>query len=164
MGVVAAQNEVLTFSDEKEIGGQIFNKFPEDPAEVAEFWSNAWFEAIQDMAPPIVLPPTGSQAVWASTMEPLVQVPGGGIVALDAAANAAFAAMIGPGGMGPNLIIAPPPPFTSVLAGALAPFIAGTTDPVGPAAAFAGAFLAWLAQGTWSVPGPPVPVPFVMKP
>lgn len=164
MGAQAGTDELLTFSDEKEVGGQTFNKFPEDPAEVAEFWSNVWFEVVQDMAPPLILPPTVSQATWKTTMEALVQVPGGGIAALDAAANAAFLTLAA--AMAPNVIVAAPPPFISVLAGVLAPFIAGTTDPVAPAVAFGIAFVAWLAQGTWSVPGPPVPVPvpFVVKP
>ena len=162
MGVIAAQNELLTFSDEKQVGGQIFNKFPVTPAEVATFWSDVWFDAVVDMIPPLTLPPLISKATWKTVMEPLVAVPGGGIAALDAAANAAFLALAP--AMVPNLIITPPPPFTSVLVGALAPFIIGTTDPVAPALAFATAFLTWLAMGTWSIPGPPVPLPFVMKP
>lgn len=165
MGTLAAQNQILTFSDEDELGGQTFNKFPETTAEVAQFWSEVWFACIEDLiAPPITAPPAASKATWASTMEALVTVPGGGIAALDAAAVAAFPALAA--AIAPNLINLPPPaPFTAILTPALAPFvIAGTSDPIPPAAAFAGALSSWIATAKFTPPGPPAPAPFQVAP
>lgn len=165
MGVQASTEKILTFTDEKEVGGQTFNKFPENPSEVAQFWSEAWFEAVKDLtAPPIVAPPEASKAAFAGAMESLVTVPGGGIAALSAAAVAAVPALAA--SIAPNLIAVPPPaPFAAVLAGVMAPFvIAGTTDPVAAATAFATAIATWVATAQWTPPGPPAPAPMGVAP
>lgn len=165
MGVIDGKNKILTFTDKDSVGGQVFNKFPETPAEVAQFWSEAWFETVKDLiVPPIVVPPAASKAAFAATMQPIVSVPGGGIAAMSAAAVAAVPALAA--SIAPNLILAPPPsPFVAVLAGVMAPFIiAGIADPVAPALAWATAVQTWLATGQWTTPGPPAPQPFQVGP
>ena len=164
MGIMDAANKILTFTDEAEVGGQPFNKFPEDDAEAAAFWSEVWFEVVKDLiAPPISVPPNPSKALWAATMEPLIAVPDGGLAAFDAAATAAFPALAA--SIVPNLIATPAaPPLLAAITAALAPFIAGSEDPVGPAIATAGAFGAYVASAMWTAPGPPAPAPFVVKP
>ncbi len=165
MGTVAAQNQLLTFSDAQEVGGQTFNKFPDDPAEVAQFWSEVWFASVENLAaPPITAPPTASKATWASVMEPLVTVPFGGIAALSAAAVAAFPGLAA--SILPNLIFLPPPaPFSAILIPALAPFvIAGIGEPVAPANVYATAIATWVATAQFTPPGIPMPAPFQVAP
>lgn len=157
MGVLACKEKILTFSDQTSAS---FVKFPEDDTEAAQFWSEAWFEAIKDLiAPPIALPPVASKELFASTMMP--EISKGGLVALSKAAVAAFPLLAA--AIAPNVIASPPPaPFLTVLAPAMAPFIDGTTDTQGPALAFATALQTWIATGFWSVPAPPAPTSFTM--
>lgn len=164
MGLQAAADQILTFTDEDEVGGQTFNKFPENDAEAAEFWSEVWFELVKDLAAPVVvIPPDPSKEAWASAMEPLIPVPVGGLAAFDAAALAAFPLLAA--SIAPNLIAVPPPaPLLALITAALAPFIIGTTDPVGPAVATAGAFKAYVETAQWTPPGPPAPVAFSVAP
>ena len=164
MGTMAAANEILTFSDEGEVGGQTFAGFPGDDAAVATAWAAVWAALVGDLiAPAIAAPPSASESTWQATMEPLVAVPNGGIAALSAAAVASFPLLAA--AIAPNLIVLPPPaPLDALLTPALAPFIAGSTDPIAPANATAGALAAWVITATWTAPGPPAPLPFQVAP
>jgi hypothetical protein len=116
-----------------------------------------WFELVKDLvAPAISVPPNASKSVFASTL--LSSYGGDGTTALSDAAQAAFPALAA--SIVPNLIISPPPtPFSVLLLPALAPYLIGATEPIGPATAVASALGAWLVSAIWTVPPAPAPVP-----
>lgn len=171
MSVTLGAQQLLTFSDEEEVGGQTFNKFPESGAETAQFWALVWgaiAAGITAPAPPNPGILAASILAWENTQAPLSEPPtvhtpppGTGIIAISAAATAAFAsfASIAP----PNVVTPPPAPLAGILAGALAPFIIGVTDPVAPAFALAGAVGTWIATATFTPPGGS-PTPFAVAP
>ncbi len=177
MSIIACQNKILTFTDEKMVGGQIFNKWPENAAEVALFWSQVWEAMVSDMiGPPILVAEQLALSVeaWRSTMELLVtppdpMAPTAGILALSAAAMAAFPALAL--AIAPSIFIPPIPPaaLSVLLLPAMAPFsippFSLAPEPVGPAAAFAGTLAAWILTVQYSVvPVPPTPVAIVLAP
>lgn len=165
MGLQDAVNKILTFTDEDEVGGQTFNKFPENDAEAAQFWSEVWEELVKDLLKPA--PSTtvaASKSAWASTMEPLVSVPVGGLAAFDAAALAAFPILVSAFPTSGIIPVPPPSPLLPLITAGLAQFITGTTDPVGPAEATAGAFKDWVELATFTIPPATATLNFEVSP
>lgn len=120
-----------------------------------------WANAAGNFFLGIVVPPGAvagvplAVATFKSTMLGLLSVPGGGVVALEQAFFSMGAVLAVSGA--PAAI---PPPAPPLLAAALLPFLAGTADPTGPAAALANAVFLWTKTGLWGAPPAPPTVPW----
>lgn len=169
MPLVAAvlQQEILKITDENDpnfvgpslvvVNGAVDMVASNDLA--ATFWTNA----VTTYLSGITIPPgaiaqvPAAVATFKTTFFGLLGVPGGALIALDAAFVAAAAILAT---APPPAALPPPAPLLALLGPAMAPFAVGIMDPAPPAAAMAGAIQAWFATGLWGPPPSPPASPW----
>jgi hypothetical protein len=124
---------------------------------VASNWANAAGNFFLGMTVPpgAVLGVPLAVLAFKATMLGLLSVPGGGVAALEQA----FFSM-GPVLAAASVPVAVPPPAPPPIGAALAPFLAGTADPTGPALALANAVFLWTKTGLWGPPPAPPSSPW----
>lgn len=125
----------------------------------ATFWSNAVgvYLAGITVPPGAIAQVPAAVATFKTTLFGLLGVPGGALIALDAAFLAAAALLAT---APPPVAVPPPVPLLTTLGPAMAPFAVGVLDPAPPAAAMAGAIDAWFRTGLWGPPPAPPASPW----
>ena len=151
-----ALNEILTFSDEDETGGQVFKGFPSTPEETAEYWSEVFVKFFQATVHPpgfAIAATLGKEPFKAAFLAAFSGAPLAptGAAAIIAGATA-FALALVPGAL-PFVAIPPAVPLI---------FVPQPPDPARPpvvsATVLAQNMLTWASTGFADLP-PPVGTP-----